>query len=467
MPPTLQANRPPTQEPSTVATTERLSFQEKLAYGLGDTASNFYFQFFNLFLVNYYTDIFGLLPATVGTMMIVLRTFDAVIDPAVGILADRTNSRWGKFRPYLLWGAIPYGIAGYVMFLNPSLTQHGRLVYAYVTYGLVWVAYAALNIPYSALMGVMSPSSQERTSLSTYRFICAFAGGFLIANLVLPLKNLLGRGNQAEGIRYTMLIFSVASAALFLFTFAKTRERVSQPAGQKGSLVEDLRNMLRNKAWVVLFFSGLFTLINTAVRNGSIIYFFKYVVHDETKFTLYTTSGFLAFIAGAASTKLFLRMGERRTMMIALSVANAVLMAAFYLVDPHSYSLLIALNIVANYIVGPTPAILWSMYADTADYGEWKFGRRTTGLVFSALVFSQKVGLAMGTGAVGWLLAYFGFVANVDQTASANFGIRLMFSAIPGAMALLGALAIFFYPMTDPMVKEIERDLALRKAAAA
>jgi GPH family glycoside/pentoside/hexuronide:cation symporter len=450
-----------------MADTERLSFQEKLAYGLGDTASNFYFQFFNLFLVNYYTDIFGLLPATVGTMMIVLRTFDAVIDPAVGILADRTNSRWGKFRPYLLWGAIPYGIAGYVMFLNPNLTQHGRLVYAYVTYGLVWVAYAALNIPYSALMGVMSPSSEERTSLSTYRFVCAFAGGFLIANLVLPLKNLLGKGNQAEGIRYTMLIFAVASAALFLFTFAKTRERVKAPAGQRGSLAEDLRNMMRNRPWVVLFFSGLFTLINTAVRNGSIIYFFKYVVHDETKFTLYTTSGFLAFIAGAASTKFFLKMGDRRSLMITLSVANAVLMAAFYLVDPHSYGLLIVLNVVANYIVGPTPAILWSMYADTADYGEWKFGRRTTGLVFSALVFSQKVGLAMGTGAVGWLLAYYGFVANVDQTDSANFGIKLMFSAIPGAMALLGALAIFFYPLTDPMMKEIERDLTLRKAAAA
>jgi GPH family glycoside/pentoside/hexuronide:cation symporter len=450
-----------------MAETERLSFQEKLAYGLGDTASNFYFQFFNLFLVNYYTDIFGLLPATVGTMMIVLRTFDAVIDPAVGIIADRTNSRWGKFRPYLLWGAIPYGIAGYVMFLNPNLTQHGRLVYAYVTYGMVWVAYAALNIPYSALMGVMSPSSEERTSLSTYRFICAFVGGFLIARLVLPLKNLLGKGNQAEGIRYTMLIFSVASVALFLFTFAKTRERVAQPAGQKGSLVEDLRNMMRNRPWVVLFFSGLFTLINTAVRNGSIIYFFKYVVHDETKFTLYTTSGFLAFIAGAASTKFFLKMGDRRTLMIALSVANAVMLAAFYLVDPHSYNLLVVLNVVANYIVGPTPAILWSMYADAADYGEWKFGRRTTGLVFSALVFSQKVGLAMGTGAVGWLLAYYGFVANVDQTDLANFGIKLMFSAIPGAMALLGALAIFFYPITDTMMKEIESDLALRKTASA
>jgi len=182
-----------------MASPERLGFQEKLAYGLGDTASNFYFQFFNLFLVFYYTDIFGLAPRAVGTMMVALRVFDAVIDPAVGLLADRTSTRWGKFRPYLLWGAIPYGIAGYVMFLNPSLTQHGKLVYAYVTYGLMWVAYAAINIPYSALMGVMSPSSEQRTSLSTYRFVCAFAGAFLIARLVIPLKNLLGKGNEAEG----------------------------------------------------------------------------------------------------------------------------------------------------------------------------------------------------------------------------------------------------------------------------
>jgi len=446
-----------------MGSTERLGFQEKLAYGLGDTASNFYFQFFNLFLVFYYTDIFGLAPVAVGTMMLALRVFDAVIDPVVGVLADRTNSRWGKFRPYILWGAIPYGVAGYAMFLNPGLTQHGRLVYAYVTYGVMWVAYAAINIPYSALMGVMSPSSEQRTSLSTYRFVCAFAGGFLIARLVIPLKNLLGRGNEAEGIRYTMLIFSVLSVALFFLTFAKTRERVAPMADQRGSFGGDLLNMLRNRPWVALFFSGLFTLVNAAVRNGSMIYYFKYVVRDEAKFTLYATSGFVAFIAGAALTKAFLKLGDRRTLMIALSILNAVLIASFFLVDPHSYALLIALNVLANFLVGPTPAMLWSMYADTADYGEWKFGRRTTGLVFSALVFSQKVGLAMGTGALGWLLAYFGFVANVDQTAGSGLGIRLLFSVIPAALALAGTLAIFFYPITDLKMKEIEADLARRK----
>jgi GPH family glycoside/pentoside/hexuronide:cation symporter len=450
-----------------MAQPERLSFKEKVAYGLGDTASNFFYQFFNLFVVFYYTDIFGLSALAVGTMTLSLRVFDAVVDPAIGIAADHTHTRWGKFRPFLLWGALPYGVLGYVMFLNPSLSQHGKLVYAYVTYGLMWVAYSAINIPYSALMGVMSPSSEQRTSLSTYRFIFAFIGQFMIVRLVVPLKNLLGGGNEAEGIRYTMLIFSIISVALFLFTFANTRERVNPPVDQRGAFGTDLRNVARNGPWVALFFSGLFTLINAAVRGGSIIYFFKYVVRDESKFTLYATCGTVAFIAGAVCTKVFLGLAERRTLLIALSVINALVMAAFYVVDPHSYGLLIALNVVASFVVGPTPAILWSMYADTVDYGEWKFGRRTTGLLFSAAVFSQKVGLAIGTGALGWMLAYYGFVANTDQSAVTNGGIRLLFSVIPAALALLGAFAIFFYSITDPKMREIEADLALRKAVAA
>jgi GPH family glycoside/pentoside/hexuronide:cation symporter len=450
-----------------MASNERLSFQEKLAYGLGDTASNFFYQFFNLFVVFYYTDIFGLSAGVVGTMTLSIRIFDAVVDPTIGILADRTQSRWGKFRPYLLWGALPYGILGYVMFLNPQLTRDLRLVYAYVTYGLMWVAYSVVNIPYSALMGVMSPSSEERTSLSAFRFICAFVGQFLIVRLVVPLKDYLGGGDQAEGIRRTMLIFAVLSVALFIYTFARTRERVSPPAGQEGDFGSDLRNMFRNGPWMALFVSGLFTLINAAVRGGSMIYYFKYVVRDESKFTWFATCGTVAFILGAVCTKAFLRMGDRRTLMIVLSVANAIGLGVFFLIDPHAYKTLIVLNIAATFLVGPTPAILWSMYADTVDFGEWKFGRRATGLLFSAAVFSQKVGLAIGTGALGWLLAYFGFIANAEPSASTSFGIRLLFSVIPAVLALLGAFAIFFYPITDAKMKEIEGELASRRIAAA
>ena len=448
-------------------TPERLSFVEKLAYGLGDTASNFYFQFFNIFLVFYYTDIFGLAPAAVGTMMLVLRIFDAVIDPAMGVVADRTSTRWGKFRPYILWMALPYGIAGYAMFLNPNLTQGGKLAYAYVTYGLMWLAYSAINIPYSALMGVMSPSSEQRTSLSSFRFACAFLGGYLITQTVVPLKRILGGGNEAEGIRYTMLIFSVASVALFLFTFAKTRERVAPPVGQRSDFRTDLRNLLHNGPWIALFFSALFTLINAAVRGGCTIYFFKYVVGDENQFTKFGPSGQIAFIAGALCTKWVLKLGDRRTLMIILSVLNALLMGAFFVVDPQAHWTLIVLNVVASFVVGPTPAILWSMYADTADFGEWKFRRRSTGLVFSASVFSQKIGLAIGAGALGWMLGAFGFVANTAENPATILGIRLMFSIIPCVLALLGALAIFFYPISDVRMKEIEGDLAARKLATA
>lgn len=443
-----------------------LTVREKIAYGLGDTASNFYFQFFNLFLLFYYTDVFGLEAAAVGTMFLVIRIFDAVMDPLVGMLADRTNSRWGKFRPFILWGALPYGVIGYLMFLNPSLAAHGKLVFAYVTYGLMWVAYTAINIPYSALMGVMSPSSEERTSLSTYRFICAFSGQFLIALLVVKLKDFLGGGNEATGFRYTMLLFSIVSVAMFLYTFAMTRERVRPPADQVNSLRADLKTLVNNGPWVVLFFSAIFTLTNAAVRGASIIYYFKYVVRDESKAALYMSAGSLAFIAGAVSTKLFLRWFDRRSLMIGLTFLNAIIMASFYFVSPQALWLLHALNILATFLVGPTPAILWSMYADTADYGEWKFGRRTTGLVFSAAVFSQKIGLAIGAGLAGWMLNYYGFVANVAQSSRTLHGISLMFSLSPAVFAILGGLAIFFYPLTEAQVKTIERDLSARKGLA-
>ncbi len=448
----------------TVNPASRLTVSEKLAYGLGDTASNFYFQAFNLFLLYYYTDIFGLSAAAVGTLFLVTRIFDAVMDPLMGIIADRTNTRWGKFRPYILWGALPYGVIGYVMFANPSLTADGKLVYAYVTYGLMWVAYTFINIPYSALMGVMSPSSSERTSLSTYRFACAFGGQFLIGLLTVRLKNFLGGGNDAVGFRYTMLIFSVLSVGLFLYTFANTRERVAPPPEQSGSLKEDLGALVRNRPWVALFFSALCTLTNVAIRNGSIIYYFKYTVGDETKAALYISLGSIAFIAGAVSTKLFLKFCERRTLMIILSIANAVTMASFFFVDPKFIVLLHALNILAIFLVGPTPAILWSMYADTADYGEWKFGRRTTGLIFSASVFSQKVGLAIGSALAAWLLNYYGFVANIAQTDRAQVGIKLMFSVFPALFALLGAVAIFFYPIDEATTKKMEEDLKNRKS---
>jgi GPH family glycoside/pentoside/hexuronide:cation symporter len=447
------------------SSTTLLTFKEKFAYGLGDTASNFYFQAFNLFLVYYYTDIFGLPSASVGTLMFVTPILIAVLNPVIGVLADRTNSRWGKFRPYILWGAIPYGVLGYLMFANPALSLHGKLVWAWVTYTLTLVVYAAINTPYGALMGVMSPSSEDRTSLSSYRFACAFTGTLLIGWLVPWLKDfLIGGGSPADGFRNTMTIFAVISVGMFLYTFANTHERVLPPANQKSSLRHDLGDLKSNGPWLVLFFVAFLNLANVGLRSGAGIYYFKYCVGNEASLGTFNLVGFLCFIGGAMSTKLFTRYFSRRKLMIWLTIINALGIGSCYFVDPHNLPLLYALNIIGSLAAGPTPAIVWSLYADTADYGEWKFGRRATGLIFSATVFAQKVGLAIGSAMLGWLLSYVGFVANAAQTPRAQHGIVLLFSLLPGTLALLAGFSIWFYKLDEPQVKQIERELAARKA---
>jgi GPH family glycoside/pentoside/hexuronide:cation symporter len=445
-----------------------LTFKEKFAYGLGDTASNFYFQAFNLFLVYYYTDIFGLPSAAVGTLMFIVPIAVAALNPVVGLLSDRTNTRWGKFRPWILWGAIPYGILGYVMFANPALGQQGKLIYAYVTYSLMLVAYVAINTPYGALMGVMSPSSEDRTSLSSYRFACAFVGAFLIGGFVPDMKEFLtpAGGSPADGFRNTMLIFAGLSVAMFLYTFWNTKERVVSPPPAAGSLGKDLGDLKSNGPWLVLFFVAFLNLTNVGMRNGAGIYYFKYVVGQEAALGNFNKIGFLCFILGALATKLFTARFSRRALMIWLTLINGAAIAGCYWADPHNLPLLYALNIIASFAAGPTPAIVWSLYADTADFGEWKFGRRATGLIFSATVFVQKVGLAIGSAMIGWLLSYYGFVANAEQTPRVIHGMILLFSLLPGTFALLAGLATIFYKLDEPQVKQMERELAARKAGA-
>jgi len=360
---------------------EPLRFREKLGYGLGDTASNFFFATFNVFLLYYYTDIFGLSAAAVGTMFLLTKILDAVSDPIMGLIADRTNSRWGKFRPYLLWAAVPYGLCGYAMFANPDLSYAGKLVYAYVTYSLMMLAYTAINVPYSALMGVISPSSIERTKVASYRFFCAFAAGWLVGTFVTPLKNILGGGNEALGFQLTMAIFAVVSVALFWITFATTKERVV-PTPMKSDLKLDFKALLGNGPWRALFAAGIFTLINIAVRNGTLLYYFKYYVGDDgtriflifDKTAVFLSLGLLAMMVGVALTKTLSQRFEKRQLMIVLSLLNALSMAAFYFTPPENYWLMVAINCAGMLAAGPTPALVWSMYADCADYGEWKSG---------------------------------------------------------------------------------------------
>ena len=450
-----------------------LRFKEKLGYGLGDTASNFFFQTFNIFLLYYYTDVFGISAAAVGTMFFVTKLWDAVNDPLMGIIADRTRSRFGKFRPYILWVAVPYGIMGYLMFANPDLGESGKIVYAWVTYTLMMMIYTAINVPYSALMGVMTPSSRERTVLSSYRFVCAFGGGLLISMLVRPLIEYFGDGDEAKGFSYTMALFAVMSVALFWYTFSTTRERVVVRDDHKSNLKQDLKFLVSNRPWLVLFLAAIFTLANVAVKNAVTVHFFKYYVGDDgsdyflfmDRTTLFLTLGMLAMILGVACTKLFTKYFEKKTLMIWLSLLNATSMLIIFLIPPDQYWTMMIVNIIGMFLVGPTPALVWSMYADVADYGEWKYGRRTTALVFSAAQFAQKFGLTIGGGLSGWMLGIFGFVANVDQTDTSLLGIRLMFTVIPACFAIMNALVLIFYTLSDRQVEQIETELEARKTS--
>ncbi|MBC2606342.1 MFS transporter [Pelagicoccus albus] len=452
---------------------EKISVKEKLGYGVGDAASNFFFHSFNILLLGYYTDVFGLTATAVGTMFIVTKLFDAFTDPIMGLIADRTKTRWGKFRPYVLWTAVPFGVIGYAMFANPDLSESGKLVYAYFTYSLMMLAYTVINVPYSSLLGVISASSVERTSVSTYRFVCAFGAQLLISAFVMPLKGLLGGGDEGLGYQRTMALFAIASVFLWFATFLTTRERVEPSPDQRVDFKNDVGVVFKNLAWIVLVAVAILTLTNVGVRGGATYYYVRYYIEDSDKMVFWIfdrtslawLSGGLGMLVGTFLTNPLTRAFDKRSLMIWLTGLNGLFMVGMFLIGPDQYWLMICIGFVGTIIVGPTPAIVWSMYADVADYGEWKFGRRTTGLVFSGLLFSQKMGLAIGAGLAGWILGWFGYVAGETQSEHSLLGIKLLFTVFPGLLTLAAAAATVFYPLSDVRVLEIDADLkATRKS---
>jgi len=442
----------------------KLTFMEKVGYGLGDTASNLYFQMFINFLLFFYTDIFGIPAAAAGTMLMVSRIWDAINDPMMGMIADRTNTRWGKFRPYLIWISIPMAIIGVLTFVTPNLSVTGKLVYAYITYILVMMAYTAINIPYSALMGVLTSDTSERTSVSTFRFVLAFVGAFIVQGLTLPLVGFFGGGSQATGFPLTMAVYGVLATILFYVTFRTTTERVQPSVGQQTSLKNDLMDLLKNKPWMILLIMGMFTLGYVVVRSGTIMYYFKYYVGDEKLASLFMVTGTFAVILGVALTQLLAKTFGKKNVYIAVMGASSLLTIVFYFIPKDHIYLIFGVNILTAMIMAPQAPLLWAMYADSADYSEWKNARRATGLVFSAATFAQKFGIAIGGGLAGWLLSAFGFIPNVEQMPETLDGIRLMMSIIPAVGSVVATVAALFYPLDDKTMKKIEGELQERKA---
>ncbi|HEX5870128.1 MAG TPA: MFS transporter [Longimicrobium sp.] len=456
---------PAARAPRAADGTEKLSIREKVGYSLGDTAANFIFQTMIIFQLAFYTDTFGISAAAAGTLFLVVRVWDAIFDPIMGVIADRTNTRWGKFRPWILWTALPFGIMGLLTFTTPDLSPSGKLFYAYTTYIVLMMVYSANNLPYSALSGVMTGDVGERTSLSQYRFIFAMLAQLVIQGLALPMVNYFGQGNDARGYQVTMGIFSVLAVIFFVITFSTTRERILPPPDQEQNVRRDFADLGRNRPWLVMFVLTLILFITLALRGGTVFYYFRYYVGRESLFSMFNVLGTSATILGVILSKpLSLRFGKR-DLFIAGLAGTTVFTAAFAVFPRDAVTAMFATEMLRQFAYGFTIPLLWAMMADVADYSEWKNNRRATAIVFSAIVFALKAGLGFGGAIGGWMLSSYGYVPNAEQSERALDGIRLGMSVYPAIAFGLCAVCLFFYRIDRRMEITIADDLAARRRA--
>ena len=443
---------------------ERLSVTEKVGYGLGDAAANFIWQTMITFQLAFYTDAFGITAASAGFLFLVVRVYDAVFDPLMGVIADRTNTRWGKFRPWVLWTAVPFGVIAFLAFTTPNLSPSGKLMYAYVTYILLMTVYSANNLPYSALSGVMTGDAVERTSLSSYRMLFAMLAQFVVQVLALPMVVRFGHGDQALGYRVTIGIFSALAVVLFVITFATTRERVKPDPKQKSSITQDFRELTSNGPWKAMFALTVILFITLALRGGVMVYFFKYYVKREDLFSWFNGIGTSATIIGLLLSKpIAERIGKKPLFVYGL-IGTVVFTAAFILLPASNPSLIITVGALQQFAYGFTIPLLWAMMADVADFSEWKNHRRATAVIFSAIIFGLKAGLGLGGALGGKLLDWYGYVPNVAQSEHVLLGIRLTASVYPAIGFALCAACLVFYHIDKATELEMSAELTERRA---
>jgi len=437
-----------------------LTFKEKIGYGLGDTASHFVWDMVGFWLMFFYTDVYGISAIAAGTIMLIARFWDMAIDPVIGIISDRTNTKWGKFRPYILFGALPYAVLAILTFTTPNFGETGKIIYAGATYILLMTAYASVNLPYSALGAVMTNDTYERAGLNTYRFIAGFAGQFIVTGLALTLAKFFGGGDKAQGFQYTVILFALLSLVFFFITYKTTKERVHPPKSQVNSLGNDLKNLFTNKAWIILAIVGIVSFIMFAIQNAAVVYYFKYYIGNEENVQLFNVIGTIALIVALPFSKPLAKKFGNRNVFMASSVISGIFFIAIYIPAEHNIVTIYIFNIIAKMAYAPAVPLLWTMIADSADYGEWKTGRRATGLYFSAAVFAQKAGWGIGAALVGVFLSLFNYAANEIQTDTSITGIKLLVSVIPGVLYMSCAIFMYFYNIdartTDLIKKELE-----------
>lgn len=437
----------------------QLRWSEKIGFGVGDLGFNLYWTTIASFLAAFYTDIFGISAAAAGTMLFVTKIVDAFTDPIMGGIADRTRSRFGKFRPYLLFGGLPMAAAAVLTFTTPDLSDTGKLIWAYATYTTMMVLYTFLNTPYSALSGVMTSSSQERTTLISTRFFFAFTGGALVNKYTLPLVEKFGAGNDIRGWQLTMLLYGVVAAMVFCVTFMTTKERITPPPTQNSTPLQDIGDLLKNRPWVVLFFLAMVIMMTITMRAGSAYYYFTYYVERPELLPNYLFWQMIAYSVGALCAPLLTRFLDKAKLLMLLMGIVGVLSIGFYFVPKDMIWAMFTLNILISLALGPKSPLTWSMYADTADFNEWKTGRRATAMTFSAATFAQKLGGSLGSAGMLWVLAAIGYVANEAQSGASQNGIALLQTVVPGTFALLAVFVTRFYSLSGNQLSVIQEEL--------
>jgi GPH family glycoside/pentoside/hexuronide:cation symporter len=483
----------------------QLSVVEKIGYSLGDLAANLIFQTLMTFLAFFYTDVYGLPPAAAAGIMAVGGIVGALFTPVMGIIADRTNTRWGKFRPWLLWTSIPFGAIALLAFSTPDFGQNGKVIYAFVTYIFLLIIYAANNLPYAALSGVLTGSMAERNSLSSYRFFAVMFAQFLIQVLLLPLVLILGGGDKAVGFHNTMMLFSIAGTLCFLVTFVTTKERILPVVEARSSIAQDVSDLMKNVPWRIILIVTILQFITLALKGGGYIYYFKNFVSAPDLANFLQNIGFNGFIGGlnqvlasvglsefawpkdAATSGFSLfnacgivmsiigigfskgladKFGKRNVFGIALFFA-AILVFVVYFFPANQIGVMFISQILHGLAFGITIPLLWAMIADVADFSEWKNGRRATAIIFSAMMLGLKAGLTLGGSLVAALLALYGYDASLEaQTAATVQGILLSISVYASIPFFAAAGFMVFYKIDKTLEGQIESDLAARRKAA-
>ena len=490
------------------STSQKVSFWEKVGYSMGDGSANLIFQMMMMFQLFFYTDVFGIKATAAGMILLVARVFDAFVDPMVGIISDRTNTRWGKYRPWVLWTALPFALFFVLAFSTPDFSERGKILYAGITYVLLMSVYSFNNTPYCSLGGVMTSDIKERTSISSVRFVTATIATFVVQGLTLPLVAKFGHGDAKTGWHWTITLFAVIVFGLLLITFFTAKERISPPAGQKTSVKQDFKDILGNGPWKAMFALTLFLFVTLALWGSSMSYYFNYVVDKDALFnflrhfglvtdvgqtygafhkflnafgliatnntqvfavgfSLFNMIGQLVTLVGVIFLSQYLSsiFGKRNVFIVCLALTG-VFTALFFVVSPQNIGLIFVINILKSLAYAPTIPLLWAMMGDVADHSEWVNHRRATGFVFAGIVFALKAGLGIGGAICGAIIDSFGFVANTVQTDSAIFGIKLTSSVLPATTFFVGVVALFFYPISKKLNETVQADLHERRENA-